>query len=102
MNDPRTREPLANPTPAQRFRDAPDNIRKHRDMIDSHEFQRAADFAMLEYQVRLTMSANPAPADVIGQRITGALEFLQVMRFLGEVPQPVAPRRDVGQLNHEA
>lgn len=74
-----------NPSPKLRFMQSPDNIKKHRDMIDSNEFQRACDFALLQYQSQLSMTTvDMAGAAANNFKMLGAQELLQTMRLLGE------------------
>lgn len=81
-----------NPSPKTRFHLSADNLKKHRDLVDSNEFQRGADFALLQYQAQLSLQ----PVEMAGAaanhfKMTGALEFLQAFRLLAEV----APRASV-------
>lgn len=77
--------PVLNPSPKTRFLSSDQNVGKHRDMVDSNEFQRAADFALMEYQAILCQrESNPA---VLGMKIMGAQEFLQTLRLLSEKVQ---------------
>lgn len=95
-------QPVTNPTPKARFMESNDSCSKHRTMIDSNEFQRAADFAMLEYQARIATQTEPQAAAVMGLKVMGALEFLQTLRNLAEPAQRVIPLRPQDNLNHNA
>lgn len=77
-----------------------DNISKHRALVDSNEFQRALDYAQMQYVRGIV---DTAPTEVTGatymaasaslfQRIVGVHEFIGVLRTLSEVPPPAAPR----------
>jgi len=83
-----------NATPKARFLESSDNAAKHRDLVDSREFQRGCDFAMLEMSRSLSESTNNAqdaiPAALM---LRGAHEFLEIFRRLSEKPidPPVPP-----------
>lgn len=81
--------PVVNPSPKTRFMQSPQVVSAHRDMIATNTFQIGCDFAMLEYQTRLALIT---PADfntyaASGMKMQGALEFLQILRMLGETPK---------------
>lgn len=84
-----TNQPNLNPSPKQRFMQSPDNISKHRELVESREFQRALDYATLEYQLLLAreVQANPQMAGGQGFKLTGATEFTAVLRTLSEMPR---------------
>jgi hypothetical protein len=92
--------PIVNPSPAQRFRSNPTYVNQHRELIVSDPFQRAVDFGLLEYQsllVKQNENANTALA--AGFKLQGALELIQTLRMLSEVPrQPTPVKPD--QLDH--
>lgn len=71
-----------NPTPKARFQLSNDNISKHRDMVDKREFERGADFALLQYSAELCDKENNPT--VVGLKIAGAHEFLKIFRLLSE------------------
>jgi len=69
-----------------------DNITKHRAMVDTREFERAADFALMQYQARLAITLdenNPQAVNASALKMKGAIEFLSELRMLGETPKPV-------------
>lgn len=83
---------VTNPTPKSRFQSVTTNVSQHRDMVGGAAFQRAADYAMLEYQALLADRTNDAQTAVAaGMKLQGALEFLTQFRLLAETPT-VAPR----------
>ena len=103
--------PVTNPhapqlfTPAQaRFQQSPDNVSKHRALVESRDFDRACDFGMLEYTMRLAkvVSDDPRKAAYMGLKLAGAYEFLVQMRTLSEKPQLVAKTAAVENLDHRA
>ena len=68
-----------------RFMSSPDNISKHRALVDSREFQRGVDFALLEYQDQLMDGVGDGnTAATVGFKLRGVHEFLRVFRLLSE------------------
>lgn len=99
MNKP----PLLNPQPKQRFMQSGDNVSKHRDLVDSGEFQRAADFGMLQYCAYLaTQVTDFNSAASIGFQLRGAHDFLLTMRNISEAPPPLPARANSDNLDHRA
>ncbi len=94
--------PNLNPSPKTRFRASGLNISEHRTLVESNAFQRACDFALLEYQaqIALTLSENPNLATVGGLKITGAQEFVMILRTISEMPRIVS-RQPVQNLDHK-
>jgi len=95
---------IVNPTPRQQFQESPDNISKHRALIELPQFARATHMALLQYQRQLTDSP---PADMGGAagaylRILGAQEFVNILLNLGEQPQRLDPRSTITQLEQPA
>jgi hypothetical protein len=90
---------MKNPTPKQRFQESNDNISKHLKLVDSHEYQRAIDFAMLEY-VDSTLSSirDQGTAMIAGIKLLGAHEFLREFRDLSEVQTLIRPQTIVDNL----
>lgn len=87
---------LINPSPKTRFQQSADNIKKHRELVDSNEFQRGCDFALLQYQTKLaSQQVDGQLAAASHFKVLGVLEFLQEFRFLSEtIPTVVAKDRD--------
>lgn len=86
----------ANPSPKWRFLQSKEFVEKHRELVDSDEFQRAVDYGLAQY---LRGLVDTAPNDIssstymassasLFQRVVGAHEFLSVVRNLSEVPPP--------------
>lgn len=91
---------ITNSIPRARFQTSADNIKKHRDLVDSPEFIRASDFAVAQYAGECTVGLGTA-ADAVaaGYKIQGAMEFLQTFRMLSE--SPTAPKNvPTPSLNH--
>ena len=93
--------PVLNPSPKLRFQTSADSVSKHQDMVDSTTFQRACDFAMLEYGRILHEQATDANNSIhVALRLRGAHEFLNIFRNLSEkAAQPPTPP-PVRNLNH--
>lgn len=92
---------ISTPTPKHRFQESKDNISKHRDLVASKEFERAVDFALLQYQAQLATSVNPDfnGMAAMGLKILGVQEFVRTFRMLSE--SPTAPEQRVeGNLDH--
>lgn len=86
-----TPTPVANLFPKARFQQSPDNITKHRVMVDSREFERGTDFAFLQYCMLLGASVKTQEAAFsAGLKLAGAVEFLSTLKMLGEVQRPLA------------
>lgn len=90
-----------NPSPKQRFQLTRPALEAHNALMQRPEFGMSCDFALMEYQWRLSsQSATFNDAAANNFKITGALEFLAVMRNLGEsTPLPV--RQDLDNLQHK-
>lgn len=89
-----------NSSPRQRFQSVPAWIGTHRQLVDSEPFQRAVDFALLQYQQQVSakiIDANGAGA--AGLKMQGVVEFLAVLRNLSETAIPT-PRRPDDNLTH--
>ena len=90
--------------PRTRFQESSQNISKHRELVGSGEFQRACDYGILEYVARLTSSTDAgdqAAMHAMGLKISGAHEFLLVIRMLSEKPTAPTPTV-VPNLDHKA
>jgi hypothetical protein len=88
---------IVNHSPKQRFMTDTKSVSAHRDMVASGTFEAGSHFAMLEYMSQLAQRANDGnTAAAMGLKLQGALEFLQIMRMLGETPRMLvqAPKND--------
>lgn len=97
-------KPVTNPTSKARFLESSDNISKHRDLVDSTTFQRACDFAMLQFSMAVAttpMTAEDVSIGAAGLKLRGAHDFLSIFRNLSEAPQKPSPIVRLGELNHE-
>lgn len=92
---------VTNRTPKERFMQSGTRVSNHRNMASSDGFQESADCAMLEYTGRLASHSAPNEAGVMGLKLQGAHEFLQIFRNLGE--NQIAPTIALAPtLNHKA
>lgn len=101
MSEPSNPNPNIFLTPAERFRQTGNNVASHRKMVDSPEFQRAEDAAMLQYTTELaTQVKDGNSAMAVGFRLLGAMELSNRMRRISESPfiPKIAPKQG---LNHE-
>lgn len=93
-----------NPSPKHRFQESKDNVEKHRNMLQSREFERAIDFALAEYQRYMAqgpLDASPNQALAGHYKQMGAVEFVHVLKTLAEPPPAITPRV-IDQLDHKA
>lgn len=95
---------VKNPSPKARFQESQDNIKRHRDMLQSREFERACDFSLLQYTSRLQSQTdgNLNAAAAAHLRLTGALEFLAVFRNLAESYEVSSRNTESSNLDHSA
>ena len=99
--NPTSPRPITSPSPKQLFLQSVDNISKHRDMLENRVFERAVDYALMQYQLQLSAwtTENPQNAAYAGLKMCGAQEFLHTLRTLSEVPAlPTPPANQ--NLNH--
>lgn len=83
---------FVNASPKTRFQESGQNLSKHRSLVESTEFQKALDVAMLQYNAELASKCTDANAAMrLGLCILGAQEFVAVLKNLGVTP--VAPTR---------
>jgi hypothetical protein len=96
----KTPQPDRNPSPKQRFLLNGGFCKAHHAMVDSEAFERAADFAMLQYHLALNGKVNDAvSASAVGFKMQGAQEFLMIFRKLADTT-PVALARPNDNLKH--
>jgi hypothetical protein len=95
---------VSNPSPKKRFQESTDNVKRHRDLIQMREFERAADFAMLHYMAQLGQETdgNLNAAAAAHLRLTGAREFLWHFRNLAESTEFIPRRAETPNLDHSA
>lgn len=93
MADPNKTQPAfasvpVNPSPKTRFMQSPDNVSKHKALVDSREFQRGCDFSLLQYQAALSQQPADFQAGAGNYfKLLGAQEFIQTFKLLAESPQ---------------
>lgn len=72
-------------SPKARFQLSDQSISKHRDMLQSGEFQRAIDFAVLQYNFELAQKPqDQVSAMRIGWSITAVQEFVDLLKRISE------------------
>ena len=95
-------QPNFTPSPKLRFRLSGDNIKKHHELLELREFDRALDFAMLEYQHQLALNTRDANgACEAGYKMKGVQEFVYLLKTLSE-EQKVNPVIVPSNLDHRA
>ena len=81
--------PSFNPSPKQRFREHANNITLHKDLIAMPEFERAIDFAMLEFNRKVSAEIKDTnSALAAGYKLQAVNEFIEVLRTLTEQRTP--------------
>lgn len=91
-----------NPSPKSQFRESAVNIREHRALLENPAFERALQFAQLEYQrhsASLIRDGNGALAH--GYKLLGVQEFLSCLKLLSEETLVSAPTPP-SNLDHRA
>lgn len=84
-----------NPQPKARFlAEGADVIKAHRDLMQNQNLKLAIDVALLQYQGQLSNAKPPdaASAAFSFYKVTGALEYINVLKNLAETP-PAAPAK---------
>lgn len=70
-----------------RFMESADNISKHRQILDFPGLQRGLDFALLQYQARLSSATSLENSAGNMMKLVGAQEFIQEFKLLAETFQ---------------
>lgn len=91
---------VTNPSAGNRYRSSAQTVREHRDLIGQQSFEKACDFAMLNYCQRVMQDARPDGNGAASgyYRILGAHEFLRELRLLAESSLPVTFKTDTDNL----
>lgn len=94
---------VTTPLPKVRFQESKDNVTKHRDLVASREFERAIDYALLQYQASLaaTVTQDFNGMASMGLRLMGAQEFVRTLRMLAESAS-LPDTKVTDNLNHRA
>jgi hypothetical protein len=85
------KKPLICPdaSPQRRFQAKESNIKAHQEMVDSDAFSVGTDAALLEYAQTLAETTNDMnSAAAAGYRLKGAVELLNRVKTLAELPKP--------------
>ena len=86
-------------TPKQRFRASDKNIAAHQALIDSAPCETGLDVALAELAYELADTVvDPNAAMSAGFQLRGAVKFLKKFKELAELPKPVIPPEDPGEL----
>lgn len=99
-----TNTPVVNPSPKARFQESTDNVSRHRTLVDSKEFQRAIDFALLQFGLALAtqpLSQEEFQIGAAGLKLRGVHDFISILRNLSETPKPLAIVNRNDNLNHQ-
>lgn len=88
--------PNTNPSPKKRFMSSGKLVSQHREMIASPVLRISLDYALLEYQRRLSLPAMDQIAAAAHFKTAGALEFIDVLMNLAENKEPAEARRKEG------
>lgn len=97
MTSPQQTNP--NPSPKARFQSSPDNVVKHRRLLELPELQRAFDFALLQYSAKATQEMkDQLSAIAAAAKVQAAHEFIAEFRMLGETAPPLSARVDTDNL----
>jgi hypothetical protein len=88
-----------NPTPKSRFQSSPDNVAKHRKLLELPELQRALDYALMSYSNRVSLEIKDGnSAMVAGAKQLAVHEFITEFKSLAETPPPASARKDLDNL----
>lgn len=88
-----------NPSPKLRYVSNGQVVKAHREMTQSDTFQRAVDSAMLQYQFELSgQRVDGSGAAANHFKLTGALEFIHLLKCLAEPPQQAPKPKDFDNL----
>ena len=88
-------------SPKGRFLQSNENITRHRAMLETREFERASDFAMVQYCAAISESVKDAnTALAAGFKLQGAFEYAMTFRNLSEQPKMPAMPVKADNLNH--
>jgi hypothetical protein len=94
--------PNLNPTPKQDFLKSDLKVKQHMALIERDDLDTSLNAALLQYQLMLcsgSKDANEAAARHF--KMAGALEFLNVFKYLG-LREVQSESKIIGQLNHKA
>lgn len=90
---------LINPPPKKRFMESGTRISRHREMMQSPDLRTSLDYALLEYQRRMTQPACDQIAAAAHFKLAGATEFVDLLLHLAEANDPTpTPKRET--VNH--
>lgn len=81
-------QPEYNPSPRARYQAGLGNLTAHKSLLEITAFDRAVDFALMQYVSDLSeQAAQAADAVSVGYRLKGAKEFISVLKTLAAQPK---------------
>jgi hypothetical protein len=94
------KKPNVNPTPKQEFMENSKFVSMHREMMQQPMMYVSIQYALLQYQREMAnvraIDGNAAATSFF--KIQGALEFVDLLRKLGETPEIVKLQSTIPQL----
>lgn len=92
---------VINPSPKTRFMQSAAAIKVHRELMQNESLLRSIDTALLQYQFLLADRTTDGQSAAANQyKLNGTLEFLHLLKTLGEAPKPM-PQSTVTDNLHE-
>jgi hypothetical protein len=93
---------IHNPSAKYQFMKSAKRVGDHRNIMQMGQFQDSVNMALLEYQRMVFRDANDGNSSAAaGMKVKGALEFVDTLFKLGEMPQQ-PERSKLVQLDHRA
>lgn len=95
-------KPNVNPTPKQKFQSVTIQVSAHRELMQNGDLNRSIDIALLEMQRRQgqVASLDVASAATNHFKVQGALDFVSILRNLGETAELPKTALDNTQLKY--
>lgn len=88
-----------NPDPKDRFQSIDGNVSKHKKLLEDHSFERAIDFAILQYNRELAnRNTDQYQAIKMAAKLEAIQEFVLILRTLAEKPMSFTVPRVVDHL----
>lgn len=81
--------PIDTTTPKSRFLKSKERVEAHRSIIGHPQFEDSIATALLEFQDDLSRGNNIENAGARHFQISGALQFVRVLKNLSEIPEQV-------------
>lgn len=96
-------QPNVNPTPRQEFQANKQFVTLHRDMMQQPMLSISIQYAVLHYQ-RLMCDQRSVDGNSAAQgfyKIQGVLEFIDILKKLGEMPATPPTKTDPHKIDHK-